>query len=680
MGGPDTRETDTKDLDALLNSLNGSADRLQTLWFSFLGLTLYLAITAAGTTHRMLLLREPQTLPILNIKIDLLAFYFIAPPLYLVFHLYVLLMLMLLARTAAPFESELRATLPIEADRERYRARIGNALFLQLLVGPNTKRAGFNGVLLTSIAVITIVLGPIWTLILMQWMFLPYHDLTITWWHRVLVLADLALIIAMGRSLITFGRVENPLLSLFPPRERWRDGWAVADFTVIGMVLLLSFWEGRWAGEKYIGRADISATSRGFFGGPVDRLFLSNEIIVGESRLDEVEREITSRGGSGFVPTRNFDHRDLQAAVLPGADLRAVSLLGADMRGADLEYARLEGASLDRAQLQGADLKNARLQGAYLDAAQLQGADLNNARLQGAHLGDPQLQGADLRQARLQGADLSRAQLQGADLNGAQLQGADLDRAQLQGADLNGAQMQGAQLPFALLQGADLRQARLQGADLRGAGLQGADLGESEMSDSEFDATFVFRTGVNHANMSTSAIRSVEADRFLLKKGDNSTRIEPLTPADVEGWNAVAMEFAGQKDKSIIAGRFARLKPDFQTAQQDSEDHAKWSELEKQSVQDDPDGAQHRRRLAAIFGDLACEADGAPDVARGILVARYFALGDQFDAVRNRMKAARKEPEKCPGAAHLSQRDWDLLDAINPVQDQNAPKAPPTSP
>ena len=204
----------------------------------------------------------------------------------------------------------------------------------------------------------------------------------------------------------------------------------------------------------------------------------------------------------------------------------------------------------------------------YLDAAQLQGADLNNARLQGAHLGDAQLQGADLRQARLQGADLSRAQLQGADLNGAQLQGADLDRAQLQGADLNGAQMQGAQLPFALLQGADLRQARLQGADLRGAGLQGADLGESEMSDSEFDATFVFRTGVNHANMSTSAIRSVEADRFLLKKGDNSTRIEPLTPADVEGWNAVAMEFAGQKDKSIIAGRFARLKPDFQTAQQ----------------------------------------------------------------------------------------------------------------
>jgi hypothetical protein len=61
-------EPDTKEFDALLASLNGSAERFQTLWFSFLGLTLYLAITALTTTHRMLLLGEPQTLPILNIK------------------------------------------------------------------------------------------------------------------------------------------------------------------------------------------------------------------------------------------------------------------------------------------------------------------------------------------------------------------------------------------------------------------------------------------------------------------------------------------------------------------------------------------------------------------------------------------------------------------------------------
>jgi hypothetical protein len=64
---PDNRrmgmtEPDTKELDALLGSLNTSAERFQTLWFSFLGLTLYLAIAALATTHRNLLLGEPQTL------------------------------------------------------------------------------------------------------------------------------------------------------------------------------------------------------------------------------------------------------------------------------------------------------------------------------------------------------------------------------------------------------------------------------------------------------------------------------------------------------------------------------------------------------------------------------------------------------------------------------------------
>jgi hypothetical protein len=67
-------ETETKTLDALLAALNGSAERFQTLWFSFLGLTLYLAIAALATTHRNLLLGESQTLPILNIKVELLAF------------------------------------------------------------------------------------------------------------------------------------------------------------------------------------------------------------------------------------------------------------------------------------------------------------------------------------------------------------------------------------------------------------------------------------------------------------------------------------------------------------------------------------------------------------------------------------------------------------------------------
>ena len=113
-------EPDTKNLDALLASLNGSAERFQTLWFSFLGLTLYLAITAATTTHHALVYSEPQTLPVLNIKVDLLSFYLLVPLGYVVIHLYVLLMLVLLARTASVFERQLQMAFQEDAEQEQY--------------------------------------------------------------------------------------------------------------------------------------------------------------------------------------------------------------------------------------------------------------------------------------------------------------------------------------------------------------------------------------------------------------------------------------------------------------------------------------------------------------------------------------------------------------------------------
>ena len=348
-------EPDINEVDALLDSLNGSAERFQTLWFSFLGLTLYLAIAALATTHRNLLLGEPQVLPILNIKVELLPFYVIAPLLYLVFHFYVLMMLVLLARTAATFEEQLRITLPIESDREQFRARVENALFLQMLVGMKQERAGFNGFLLSLIALITIVAVPLATLILMQMMFLPYHSLAITWWHRILVLADLVFLIVMWGMYSNQSGIERPPF-LFRHWDRQRNGLALAaNICLIAVALWLSFWEGRWAGEPYVGRAKLHA--RGVVWGLFpDRLILWNEIVVGESRLEDIGKETASRGRSGFVPARNFGGRDLQGAVLAGADLRGVALDDANVQGADLAYARLDGALLQRAQLQGADL------------------------------------------------------------------------------------------------------------------------------------------------------------------------------------------------------------------------------------------------------------------------------------------------------------------------------------
>jgi hypothetical protein len=252
--GPPSPEPDTKKLDALLASLNGSAERIQTLWFSFLGLTLYLAITALTTTHRNLLIGEAKALPILNIQGPLLPFYVIAPLLYLVFHFYLLMMLALLARTAAEFDKQLRTTLPGEPERERYRAQVGNALFLQLLVGMKGERTGVNAVLMGLIALITVVLAPLATFVLMQMMFLPYHHLRITWWHRGIVLADFALIVVMTyRCFFPRGVRKAPLvLGTLNRKPRWAAAMAFCVLLAVGLfptVTWLSFQQGRWAGE-----------------------------------------------------------------------------------------------------------------------------------------------------------------------------------------------------------------------------------------------------------------------------------------------------------------------------------------------------------------------------------------------------------------------------------------------
>jgi hypothetical protein len=209
-------------------------------------------------------------------------------PWSVVFHFYVLMMLVLLARTAASLDRQLWTTLPNEADQELYRARVENAVFLQLLVGMKSERAGVNAALLGLIALITIVLAPLATRILMQMMFLPHHHLAITWWHRALIVVDLVLIIVMWRRFFCDSGVESPLLP-FRNRPRLRLGLGLA------IVVWLSFWEGRWAGEPGVGRTNLDATANGVvFGLFPERLKLKNETIVDKKTLEEIATEIAS--------------------------------------------------------------------------------------------------------------------------------------------------------------------------------------------------------------------------------------------------------------------------------------------------------------------------------------------------------------------------------------------------
>ena len=307
----------------------------------------------------------------------------IAPLLYLVFHFYLLMMLALLARTAAEFDKQLRTTLPGEPERERYRAQVGNALFLQLLVGMKGERAGLNALLMSLIALITIVLAPLATLVLMQMMFLPHHHFRITWWHRGIVVADLALIVVMTyRCFFPRGVRKAPLvLGALSRKPRWATAIAFCVLLAVALGPLgdwLSFKQGRWAGEPRPSRSrngqrwmegerpklpeinpDYAATAQGRRVRPLPQPAAAHdEAIVGEKLFKETKSsrgDCTHSRDGDFVPTIKLDERDLQAADLNRADLRGVSLSNAIVRGANLHQVRLDGADLLGTSLQGAD-------------------------------------------------------------------------------------------------------------------------------------------------------------------------------------------------------------------------------------------------------------------------------------------------------------------------------------
>jgi uncharacterized protein YjbI with pentapeptide repeats len=472
------------DVEALEKSVNDSAVRVSTMWISFLVFGLYLAIAAGGTTSRQLLLAEPINLPVLDINLPLVGFYFLAPLLFVIFHLYVLVQVLLLARTAGAYDEAVEHAMPVAADRARIRQRLANTLFAQIFAGAPRERTGLLGGLLRLMAWTTLAIAPLAVLLIIEVKFLPYHDWFMTWTHRVLIACDLVAVLLLW------------VAALNPERDvAWRSvlNHRLALLTALGLWLasvgIVSFPGERHAGWTRVAdktrSAEVPAPSKCKLNllPYKDRIELWGEtLVVAYKKLTRRQRgEVVE--GIRYLPdkTRDLKGRDLSCGAfsrtdLRGADLTFTDLIGAVFFGAELEgatfaWAHLESASFLGANVREANFFGAHLQGANLQSAQLQGASLSYADLQGANLHLTELQGANLSRADLRGADLQLAQLRGADLRGAKLQGANLSRADLQGADLDDAQLLGANLTQVQLQAANLNKAELQGASLSGSAL-----------------------------------------------------------------------------------------------------------------------------------------------------------------------------------------------------------------
>jgi len=648
---------DTKEAEALASALNRSAERVQTLWISFLVFALYLAIATSTTTHRMLFLESPIKLPVLNIDLPLLGFYILAPIIFVVFDFYVLLNLVLLARTAKSFEDTIQHVLPEDGDaRENFRMRIENTIFVQLLVGGKPERKGFNGALLSLMALITLALAPVALILLLQITFLPYHSEAITWLHRGLLLADLLLVWTLWPG---YRRGWGTRLW---PQKSWRlAGYGVSSaMPLFYAVAIATFPDERmylatkaWHSEA---RRDQWANSFAFGGkqdwyawiAPINALDLRGQSLIDDVKLKNINEKNTNEIlPSRWEPVLPLAKRDLTEANLSTTDIRQVDFSGAVLNRAILYLAWAENAHFGGAQLQGASLIGARLQGARftslwgLGSAQLQGASLDFAQLQGASLFGASLLGASLQGAELQGAELGFADLQGASLRNARLQGASFQNARLQGASFDSAQLQGASLLYAQLQGASFRNVLVWRADARTVAWENTRVvdpatdrmescqREGKESRCEWtDNTFKKLKSLITETVPEGAERSRALERI-------EARLDPGKP--LEGEKAMAQAWLANKS---------------------------------------PTDEVYSTALAEQWQKTGCAGEGSPYVARALLERlddRDESPFGENSPEPTTLAKAFLDPEKCPGARGLGEAE---IAKLKDIRDRAPPPAP----
>jgi hypothetical protein len=176
-----TKKVDPNDIEALERSLNDSATRVSTIWVSYLVFGLYLVIAAGTVIHRQLFLEEPLKLPVLNIEVPIRVFFLVAPILFVIFHIYVLVQVVLLARTAQAYSDAVDHSIKNDVYNARVRQRLANTLFAQIFAGSPREREGLLGLLMRVIAQITLALAPILVLLVLEVKFLPYQDDVVIW-------------------------------------------------------------------------------------------------------------------------------------------------------------------------------------------------------------------------------------------------------------------------------------------------------------------------------------------------------------------------------------------------------------------------------------------------------------------------------------------------------------------
>ena len=180
---------------SLLEAVNESSETAHRAWLIFLALMTYLTIAVAGVNHRDLLLETPVKLPVVDVPIQITQFFQFAPIILVLLHLGVVTQLALLARKTLEFDHAIRLLETSDWRAHPLRLELHNFFFVQAVAGP--ERSTVMSAFLHGMSWLTLVVLPVVLILYIQAVFLPYHDISITWGHRLSLVFDIAMLVLM---------------------------------------------------------------------------------------------------------------------------------------------------------------------------------------------------------------------------------------------------------------------------------------------------------------------------------------------------------------------------------------------------------------------------------------------------------------------------------------------------
>jgi hypothetical protein len=425
----------------MARDVNISSGAARNAWMFFMALLAYFVIALAGVTHKDLLLNTPVKLPLLDVEIALRSFFLFGPMILVLIHFGLMLQHAMLARKIHELHDRVRRFEgPGGFRTHRVRVQLHSYHYTQLIAGPYRSRS--FAIFLSLMTWLTLVILPVLLLLHFQVTFLPYHDLTVTWAHRLFLLADLGLIAIMG---IFMRYPGQSFVTGFGANMAQRPGGFIgAGFFCMGVVVF-----AHCVATVPDETMDRMMTAIPGARTPVplgetdsrqQRLAFWPTAVLFEGEVDHLSGRPTSFFGRNLVVTDTDLVRDGQVSLgetsisLRRRDLRYGTFDRSDLHQADLTGALLTKASLREANLIEIKAEKANLQGADLWRAQFMPQLSPGTVMNGANLHDADLRRANLQQANLQGAEMTGALLEGTDLTGALLDPEDRIEAQKQGA------------------------------------------------------------------------------------------------------------------------------------------------------------------------------------------------------------------------------------------------------